>query len=78
MQNLLRRKTHQIIVYRNNNMFLTLHIRAMARHAIIGRVSFSIGHGRKVGIAMPDQMSPTSQGPVVGTCAPEQVDPTGE
>jgi hypothetical protein len=43
-------------------MFLTLHIRAMVRHAIIGRASFSIGHGRKIGIAMPGQMSPTSQG----------------
>jgi hypothetical protein len=38
----------------------------MARHAIIGRASFSIDHGRKAGITMPDQMSPTSQGPV--TC----------
>jgi hypothetical protein len=48
----------------NNNMFLTLHIRAMARQTIIGRASFSIDHGRKAGIAMLDQMSPTSQGPV--------------
>jgi hypothetical protein len=45
-------------------MFLTLYIRAMAHHAIIGRASFSIVHGMKVGIAMPRQMNPTSQGPV--------------
>jgi ankyrin repeat protein len=45
-------------------MFLTLHIRAMVRHVIIGRASFSISHGRKVSIAMLGQMSPTSQGPV--------------
>jgi hypothetical protein len=66
MQNLLWRKTHQIIIYHNNNMFLTLHIRAMVCHAIIGRASFSVGHGGKAGIAMPDRMSPTSQGPIVG------------
>jgi hypothetical protein len=45
-------------------MFLTLHIRAMVHHAIIGRASFSISHDRKVSIAMPGQMNPTSQGPV--------------
>jgi hypothetical protein len=35
-------------------MFLTLHIKYMVRHAIIGRASFSIGQGRKAGITMPD------------------------
>jgi hypothetical protein len=32
---------------------------------IISRATFSIGHDKKVGITMPDQMSPTTQGLVV-------------
>jgi hypothetical protein len=34
---------------------------------IIGRSILSIGHGKKVGIAMPDRMSPTAQGLVSAT-----------
>ena len=34
-------------------------------HIITDRSTLSIGHGKKVGILIPDQMSPTAQDPVV-------------
>jgi hypothetical protein len=59
MQKLLLHTTHQFIMHYNSNTFLPLYIKAAAHHAITGRTLFSIGHGKKAGIIMPGQISPT-------------------
>jgi hypothetical protein len=64
-QNLLMHTlTHQFITYHNSNTFLPLYIKVTVRHTMIGWTSFFISHGKKVGIRMPCQLRPTSQGPI--------------
>jgi hypothetical protein len=50
----------QIITPHNSNMFHPLHIETTTHYMITCRSTFSIDHGKKVGIAMLDRMSLTA------------------